>query len=141
MRFEDEVFIKAPVDEVWRLTTDVESWPAMSPTFTSVQRLDEGPLAVGSEARVKQPGQRPTTWTVTAVDPPTMFAWEARVLGVHMVASHHLSAVEGGCRNRLAVEMTGRGGRFLGMLIGRAMRRSLATENEGFKRHAEGREP
>lgn len=137
MKLEHELFIEAPVDEVWRLTTDVESWPAMSWTMTSVQRLDQGPLQVGSQARVKQPGQRPTVWTVTAVDAPNHFEWVARAFGVQMVASHHLAAAEGGCRNRLAVEMSGRGARLLGLLGGRAIRRSLATENAGFKRHAE----
>jgi uncharacterized membrane protein len=137
MRFEHEVFIAAPADEMWRLNTDIESWPAMSPTFVSVERLDDGPLRVGSTARVKQPGQRATTWTVTAVDPPRRFEWEASVLGVHMVATHEVVAVEGGCRNRLTLTMSGLRGRALGSVAGRLMQRSLATENEGFKRHAE----
>lgn len=137
MRIEHEVFIEAPVETVWRLTTDVESWPDMSKTMTSVRRVDGGSLAVGSSARVKQPGQRETTWTVTVLDPPTTFAWVARVFGVQTIASHHLAAEGAGCRNRLGIELTGRGGRVLGALIGRQIRRSLATENEGFKRHAE----
>lgn len=137
MRFQNEVVIDAPADEVWRLTADVESWPAMSPTFTSVQRLDDGPLRVGSTARVKQPGQRPTTWTVTAIDSPRRFAWEARVLGVHMIGSHEVIAADGGCRNRLALTLSGRGARVLGAVAGRMLRRSLAVENAGFKRHAE----
>lgn len=137
MRIEHELFIDAPVDTVWRLTTDVEAWPEMSKTMTSVRRIDEGPLTVGSRARVKQPGQRETTWTVTELDPPTTFAWTARVFGVDMVGSHHLAADGAGCRNRLAVELAGRRGRVLGRLIGGQIRRSITTENEGFKRHAE----
>jgi uncharacterized membrane protein len=137
MRIEHEVFIEAPVDTVWRLTTDLEAWPDMSKTMTSVRRVDDGPLAVGSSARVKQPGQRETVWTVTVVEPPTRFVWTARALGVEMVASHDLAAEGAGCRNRLSIDLAGRGGRVLGALVGRQIRRSLATENEGFKRHAE----
>ena len=137
MKFEHEVFIAAPAHDVWRLTTDIESWPGMSPTFTSVRRLDEGSLRVGSTALVKQPGQRATTWTVTAVEAPHRFEWAARVLGVRMVASHEVMAADGGCRNRLTLTMSGPGARVLAAVGGRLMRRSLATENEGFRRHAE----
>jgi len=137
MKFEHEVFIAAPSDDVWRLTVDVESWPDMSPTFTSVRRLDDGPLRVGSRALIKQPGQPATTWTVTTLEVQRRFEWGARVLGVDMVGSHEVVAVDGGCRNRLTLTMPGVGGRLLGMVLGRALKRSLAIENDGFKRHAD----
>ena len=57
MRIEDSIDIAAPVERVWELTMDVESWPQLTPTITSVKRLDHGPLAVGSAARIKQPAQ------------------------------------------------------------------------------------
>ena len=88
--------IAAPIDTVWALTVDLESWPEMSPTMTSVQRLDDGPLRVGSQALVKQPAQRPTTWTVTRLDGPNLFEWTAKVLSVTMTASHQLEAIDAG---------------------------------------------
>ena len=48
MRWTDTTPIDAPVDVVWRLTADVEAWPATTPTIRSVRRLDDGPLRVGS---------------------------------------------------------------------------------------------
>jgi len=36
--------------------------------MTSVERLDDGPITLGSRARVKQPGQRPAVWTVTELE-------------------------------------------------------------------------
>ena len=63
--------------------------------MTSVERLDDGPLAVGSRARVA-PGQRARVWTVTRLEPGRLFAWEARALGVRMNGSHHLEATAAG---------------------------------------------
>ena len=45
MRIEHTIEIDAPVKRVWELTLDVESWPQLSPTFTSVERLDAGSIA------------------------------------------------------------------------------------------------
>ena len=78
MRFENTIEIDAPADRVWALTTDVESWPAITPTMTKVERLDNGPFHATSTARVKQPGQRAKVWTVTAFDPDHSFTWETR---------------------------------------------------------------
>jgi uncharacterized protein YndB with AHSA1/START domain len=138
MHIEHELIINAPVSTVWDLTTDVESWPALSPTtITTVERLDTGPIRPGSQARVKQPAQRPTVWTVRTADENHLFVWDATVWGMHMVATHTLEAVEGGCRNRLAIDVTGRGARLFARVVGRKIADVIATENAGFKQHAE----
>lgn len=145
MEISNELVIHAPLATVWQLTENVEGWPATSPTMQSVERLDDGPIRVGSTARVKQPAQRPTVWTVTEFVPNERFAWEATVWGWRMVAVHVLEPVAAGCRNTLTVSMTGRStgliGRLarrpLGRLIGRQIRKAITTENLGFKRHAE----
>lgn len=43
MRYEDEVQINAPIDEVWRLTANIAGWPSFTPTMTGIKRLDAGP--------------------------------------------------------------------------------------------------
>ena len=75
MRWTHSVSIDAPAAVVCALTTDVAGWPRLSPTMQSVQRLDEGPLRVGSSARIKQPGQRAVVWTVTRLEPGREFSW------------------------------------------------------------------
>lgn len=135
-----ELVIEAGVDEVWALTTDIERWPELTPTMTSVERLDEGPLRVGSSARVVQPRQRPTVWTVTRIEAPHVFEWQARVGTVTMTGVHHLRAdgPDGGaCRNTLRVDLTGFGHGLVARLLGRTMRTAIDTENQGFKRAAE----
>jgi uncharacterized membrane protein len=137
MQLASEITIAAPVERVWDLTEDVESWPTITPTMTSVERLDEGPLRVGSRARVRQPRQRPTVWTVTVVEPGSQFVWEARVLGLRMVGAHRLEPVEAGCRNTLTIDLEGPGSGLMGRLLGGQIRRAITTENEGFRRAAE----
>ncbi len=129
----DELLIPAPVATVWQLTIDIESWPRLTPTtMTSVERLDAGPLQVGSAARVKQPGQKATVWTVHELVPEQRFVWSATVYGVTTTARHELTPDGDGCRNRLSIEMTGRGAGILRALIGRKIAKVIATENRCF---------
>jgi hypothetical protein len=70
---EHRLDIDAPLAVVWGLTIDVERWPSMSPTVTTVKRLDPGPLRMGSQTLVKQPGQPKRIWIVTLLE-PTLFS-------------------------------------------------------------------
>ncbi len=139
MKLENTQRITAPVDVVWALTEDVERWPDITPTMTTVERLDDGPLAVGSQARIKQPGQGSRVWTVTRLEPGRLFAWSTKALGTHMEGSHHLSEEDGVCVNRLVLELTGGTAGIVGRLLGGQLRKAIATENEGFKAAAESR--
>ena len=47
MRFEDSILIAASVRDVWAMTVAVDGLPAITPTISSVARLDDGPLTVG----------------------------------------------------------------------------------------------
>ncbi len=141
MRIEHTLLIDAPVAAVWDLTLDVEHWPESTPTITSVERLDDGPLAVGSQARVDQPGQPTRTWTVRRLEAPHTFVWDTRALGLTMAGSHELTEEAGGCRNTLAVEVTGPLSALLGRLLRPALRKAITQENEGFKATAEAHAP
>ena len=137
MRIEHSIDIAAPVERVWELTLDVEAWPQHSSTITSVERLDDGPLAVGSTARVKQPAQPTRIWTVTALEPTRRFAWATRAMGTTMTGGHELAPTEGGMRNTLTVDIEGPLAPLVGLLIRRPIRKAISTENEGFKSAAE----
>lgn len=139
MEITDTTTIDAPVDHVWGLTLDVERLPAITPTITSVERLDDGPVAVGARMRLRQPGLPPREWTVEEVDAPRRFAWSTRLLGVRMVAVHDLTeTADGRCELTLRVRFEGRGSALLGAVSRRSIAASLATENAGFAAAAVG---
>jgi len=137
VRVRHELEIRAPLERVWELTVDVESWPDVTPTVTAVERLDAGPLCVGSRTRLEQPGQPPRVWTVTALEPRRRFAWSTRLLGTTMTGAHELEPTQAGTRNALSVELTGRGSGLLGLLLRLPIARAIARENEGFRAAAE----
>lgn len=129
--------IDAPADLVWRLTADVADWPSYMPTVQSVHRLDEGPLRVGSTARLKQPGQRTATWTVTELTPGRTFSWRSDRRGMSMVGGHRIDPEGRGSRSTLTLTMSGPLTPLLRRLLGPMLRRVLRTENGCFKARAE----
>ena len=137
MRIQHVLEIDAPVERLWSLTVAVEEWPTFTPTVTSVERLDDGPLCVGSRARLKQPGQPLRVWTVTALEPQRRFAWSTQLLGVTMTGVHELEPTDSGSRNILSVELSGWAAGLLGILMRIPIARAIAQENAGFKLAAE----
>ena len=137
MRIEHQAEITAPPEAVWRLTTDIERWPDLLDAMTSLRRLDEGPLRVGSSARIKQPGQPERTWTVTELAAPNRFVWETHGLGMRMVATHDIAATASGCRNTLGIELSGPVGSVMGRLVGKRIGETIAAESTVFTAEAE----
>jgi uncharacterized membrane protein len=137
MHIEDRVEIEASIDAVWAMTEDVERWPEITPTITSVQRLDDEPFGVGSRARIKQPMQRPAVWTVTRFEPGRHFAWATKTLGMRMEGGHHLEGDASRTVNTLTLDVTGPMAPVLGRLFAGQFRKAIQTENQGFKREAE----
>lgn len=136
MDIQHTLTIPAPAESVWALTIDIERWPQVMPTVTRVDRLDDGPLGVGSSARLEQPGLRPAVWTVTTLEPGRRFAWASRLLGAPIVGRHDVEPVAGGARNTLTLELGGVRGRLIGTLFGRRLLATLETENESLRRAA-----
>ena len=132
--------VEAPVEQVWEVLRDVERWPEWAPTVTSVRRLDDGPLAVGSRARVRQPRIPPTEYVVTEFESGRSFTWVATGPGVRTTARHLLEELHtGGTRVTLAVERAGPVGEVMGRLYRRLTDRYLTAEAEGIKARSEGR--
>ena len=137
MRIEHTIDIEASAEKVWELTLDVEAWPEHTPTMDSIERLDNGPLAIGSQAIIKQPGQRPKVWTVSRLDDESAFAWSTRALGMTMTGGHYLTATEAGITQTLAIDLAGPLAPVLGPLLRRPILSAITKENEGFKSAAE----
>lgn len=63
-----ETFIKAPLNTIWDLHTDVEGWPSWQASVATMDRLDPGPLRAGSRFRWTTPAPpTPTTPATTLV--------------------------------------------------------------------------
>jgi uncharacterized membrane protein len=140
MKWENTATIEAPAATVWRLTVDVTNLPSLTPTMRRVELLDSGPLRVGSRARIAQPGQLPAVWTVTELDDGRVFAWQTKRLWLTMAGAHRIEDLGAQSRNTLSLDLRGPGARLLGLLIGGMIRKSISTENAGFKRAAEAAE-
>ncbi|MEU7478443.1 SRPBCC family protein [Lentzea sp. NPDC042327] len=101
------VTIAAPPAKVWEVVSDVERWPERIPTVDSVERLDAGPLAVGSRTRLVQPRLSPAVWTVTELTEGTSYTWQSRSAGVTVTAAHVVEPLADGSRLTLTLTMSG----------------------------------
>jgi carbon monoxide dehydrogenase subunit G len=130
--------IQAPPEAVWRRLSDVIHWSDWTPTVNRVDALDGPELATGRRFRVQQPRLRAAVWSVTLVEVPTRFVWEARTPGVVMRADHEVERLPSG-ESRLTLRFSFEG--LLGGLVGRLYRKLvrsyLATEAECLRRYVE----
>ena len=129
--------IAAPPERVWQVVTDVEDWPRWTASMRDVKRLDDGPLRMGSRARIKQPGLPVLVWEVTELDGGTSFTWVTHTPGVASTAAHLVSATANGSRLTLSVTWTGVFGGLTGALMGKRTRKSLTVDADGHKACAE----
>lgn len=138
MRFETAIDIDASPASVWHVLTDVESWPRWTASMTSVERLQQGELGVGSSARVTQPKLKPAVYTVTECEPGKSFVWEMQATGVKVRASHFVEERgEGRARMVLGIEQTGALSGLIDLLLGKRTRQYVQMEAEGLKKAAE----
>lgn len=136
-RFSITTDIAAPAERVWAVMIDTDHWHEWTPSVTSIRRLGDGPLAVGSRAIIRQPGFPPARWRVTAVEPGQSFTWQSVGPGFLAVASHRVEPAAAGSRATLSIEMRGLLGGLWGRLTRRITERYLAFEARGLKARSE----
>ena len=139
MRFEATIDVAATADHVFEVYSDVEHWPDWSKSVTSVERLDQGPLQVGSRARIKQPRLPVAVWEVTDVVPGQSFTWIARGPGIVTTGGHAVTPTsrEGDVKVTASLEQAGPVGLLIGLLTKRLTDRYLQTEVRGLKARCE----
>jgi uncharacterized membrane protein len=130
----------APPDQVWPLFLDLDRWPELTESITSLRRLDTGPVRVGSEAVVKQPGLPPARWRVTEIEPGHSFVWATTSTGVTTTGGHYVTASGPGSEITLTLGLAGLLAPVMNLLLGRLVRRYVTMEMEGFRRGAESAE-
>ena len=129
--------IAAPAGIAWRVLAEVERWPDWTPTVARVERLDSGPLGVGSRVRITQPKLRPGIWTVTEWNPGRSFTWIQRAPGLRIVADHSVGAGSRGSTLELRVRFEGLLGGFVGRIYGRLTERYMNLEADGLRSRCE----
>ncbi|MEV1026901.1 SRPBCC family protein [Streptomyces sp. NPDC050264] len=87
--------IKAPVQEIWNLHTDIDAWDTWIPEITPAQKETPGPLRPGSVFAWSPQGMKVTS-TVTKVDRNRCIAWGAPVNGIDGVHLWTFKKVRGG---------------------------------------------
>ena len=138
MQVETKVEIEAQPERVWEVMTDVESWPQWTASVERAERLDDGPLRVGSRARLKQPKFPPVVWTVTELDSGTSFSWTAKNVGLTSIAEHRIvPGMSGGVTVKLSLRQEGPLAALLALLTSKLTRRYVETEAQGLKRRCE----
>jgi Polyketide cyclase / dehydrase and lipid transport len=117
--FRHTVEIRVSPPRVWTLLLDVEHWPEWTTSVTRVQRMELGPLTLGSRTRVWQPKLMPAVWLVTSLDEKRrIFAWTTRTFGLKIIARHQVEAVGAHSRVTLSLQYSG----VLGALMARIYR-------------------
>jgi uncharacterized membrane protein len=138
MKYEKTTFVAADPARVWEVLSDVERWPERIAVYQSVERLDEGPLQVGSKARVKQDKLAAGVWEVTEMVAGESFVWASRQPGVRLVGRHSATAEpDGGARLALTFEHSGAMAWMVTLLLGRLVRRYVDIESAALKAAAE----
>jgi uncharacterized membrane protein len=138
MRCESAVTIDAPAQRVWEVFSDVERWPEWTESVTSVERLDPGPLRIGSKARIKQPKLPVAVWEVTELVEGHYFAWVSTGPGVRTTGGHRVETTPAGTVIATStVDQEGPLGPLFGRLLKKLTDRYLAIEGAGLKARSE----
>jgi hypothetical protein len=100
--------------------------------------LDEGPLAIGSRALIRQPKFPPAMWKVVEIDPGRRFVWRSGFPGMWVYGHHSVEPIAGGARATLRLHYEGLLGALMARLTRGITERYLGYEAAGLKRRSEG---
>ena len=135
--FSTTIDIDAPPERVWAVMSDVERWPEWTPSVSSVRRADDGPFALGSRVRVKQPRLLPADWVVTSVTPGREFTWVTRSVSLEVTGAHAVEPIARGARATLSVRFEGLLAPLITSLTRGLIEKYIAMEAAGLKQRSE----
>ncbi|GAB7185475.1 hypothetical protein ATKI12_5306 [Kitasatospora sp. Ki12] len=138
MRYKVTVNVAAPPDRVWEVLADVEGWPRWTVSKASVRLLSDGPVAVGSEAEVRQFKLPTEVWEVTGMEAGRSFEWRSQNPAFTTISTHLIEPL-GADRSRvvLGVQQKGFMAPLMALAYGKLTRRYVDIEAAGLKRYCE----
>jgi hypothetical protein len=105
---------------------------------TRAQRLEGGPLVVGSQTKIWQPKLTPVTWRVTVLDETAgVFTWTTSKPGIQVTATHKMETNGSGVRVTLSLDYSGLVGALMAWQLKDLNWDYLTTEAAGLKRRCE----
>ena len=110
MRFESSIDINAPVEKVWALIDKLEEWPQWMPSIKKIERVSQGPLAVGSQLAVTAKVSGLTVkllMTVIWFVPERSVIMGGKVLGTKLTRFYNLEPVNGKTKVTIGGEVSG----------------------------------
>jgi uncharacterized membrane protein len=138
VQVERTVEVDAPAEAVWAVLEEVRGWPQWTASMSEVEPLADGPLAVGSEVRVKQPRLPAAVWEVTELEPGRSFTWVNRSPGMTSTGEHAIEPAGERCVVRLRFTQAGPLS-VLALPFLPLTKRYVDLEAQGLKRRAEQR--
>lgn len=135
---DSSVEIDAAAGTVWGVFADVEHWPEMTESVTSLVALDGPGIEVGKRFEIKQPRMPKLVWEVTAVEPGVSWTWRQKSPGGTTFATHEVIP-QGDARTVVKQHIDQRGpvGVLVGALMLRTTKRYLDLEGKGLKARSE----
>lgn len=115
-----ELFIRAPLNVVWLVLTNIHDWSQWNPDVRHVDM--RGPLAPGTEFRWKNGGTSIVS-LIQDLEPERRIAWTGRTLGIRAAHIWTLTEQAGGVLVRTEESFDG----LIVRLFARPMRRMLAS--------------
>ena len=131
--------IEAAPEVVWAVWSDVARWPEWTASVSHIERFEQGPLAIGHRARVRQPKLPTAVWRVTKVEPGRGFEWVSASPGARVTGYHWIEPQGSGSRARLGIVFAGPIARLVGWLTRSLTARYLELEANGLKARSEQR--
>jgi carbon monoxide dehydrogenase subunit G len=110
MRFESSIEIAAPVKRVWALIDKLEEWPQWMPSIKKIERLSNGPLAVGSRLSVTAKVSGFTVallMTITEFVPERNVVLEGKALGTKLTRFYALEPANGKTKVTIGGDVSG----------------------------------
>jgi carbon monoxide dehydrogenase subunit G len=110
MRFESSIEIGASAEKVWALIDKLEEWPQWMPSIKKIERVSQGPLAVGSQLSVtaKVSGLTVTLlMTITEFVPERNVVMEGKALGTKLTRFYTLEPVNGKSKVTIGGDVSG----------------------------------